>query len=456
MTSPADSSTEPRSDRPSVLARRFEAAPHRTLLGLSLPVLLSLLAEPLTGLVDTAFVSRLGAVPLAALGVATILLSSAFWIFNFLGIGTQTEVSRSFGSADESTARRAWGLALAVALGCGCATTLVGWIGANPLVGWMGAEGPMAEAAVEYLHIRLLGAPFLLATAVAFGALRGTQEMRLPMWIALGVNGANIVLDAVLILGWGLIPGFGIAGAAWATTVSQAVGGLVAVELTSRRLGRPLGGSWREVFNLLVVGRDLFLRTGFLILFLAVATRAATEIGAASGAAHQAVRQVWLMTALALDALAITAQSLAGFYLGSERWSLARRVAGVACSWGLAIGTLIGVAMLLGTEAVVWALVPAEARPAFDGAWWIAAAVQPFNAVTFVTDGLHWAARDYAYLRNAVFVATVLAGAVVLWLPHDPDRGLAWVWLATAGWICVRALFGLVRIWPGVGERSWR
>jgi len=75
----------------------FVRNPHRTLIALSLPVLLSLVAEPLTGLVDTAFVARLGAVPLAALGVATVLLSSVFWIFNFLGIGTQTEVARAEG-----------------------------------------------------------------------------------------------------------------------------------------------------------------------------------------------------------------------------------------------------------------------------------------------------------------------------------------------------------------------
>jgi Na+-driven multidrug efflux pump len=48
-------------------------APHQTMLGFSLPVLPSLVAEPLTGLADTAFVARLGAGPLAALGVATTL-----------------------------------------------------------------------------------------------------------------------------------------------------------------------------------------------------------------------------------------------------------------------------------------------------------------------------------------------------------------------------------------------
>jgi len=56
-------------------AHPFVRAPHRTLIALSFPVLLSLIAEPLTGLVDTAFVAQLGAAPLAALGVGTVALS---------------------------------------------------------------------------------------------------------------------------------------------------------------------------------------------------------------------------------------------------------------------------------------------------------------------------------------------------------------------------------------------
>ncbi|MFQ5418205.1 MAG: MATE family efflux transporter, partial [Myxococcota bacterium] len=76
---------------------------------------MSLIAEPLTGVADTAFIARLGAAPLAALGAATALLSSVFWVFNFLGIGTQTEVAHSLGDAGGLRGRNATGLALALA-----------------------------------------------------------------------------------------------------------------------------------------------------------------------------------------------------------------------------------------------------------------------------------------------------------------------------------------------------
>ncbi len=314
----------------SSVEHSFSRRPHRTLFALSLPVLISLVAEPLTGLVDTFFVARLGALELAALGVAAVMLSSVFWLFNFLGIGTQTEVARSYGAAEPGRASEASTLALALALLLGVALAAVSWPWIEVAARWMGADTSMRGSAVAYLRVRLLGGPATLMMIAAFGALRGLQDMRTPLRIALASNALNIVLDPLLIFGWGFVPALGVAGAAWASTASQylaAVWGLLAVR---RRLGLAVQLHWRDAVRLLQVGRDLFLRTGLLLLFLLLATRVATQSGAASGAAHQAIRQVWLLSALALDALAMSAQSLVGYFLGAGSVAGARRVAAVA------------------------------------------------------------------------------------------------------------------------------
>ena len=82
----------------------------------------------------------------------------------------------------------------------------------------------MQDQAVTYMRIRLFGAPAMLAMLTAFGALRGLQDMRSPLWIALAVNALNILLDALVILGFGPIPGLGIAGAAAASAFAQTAG----------------------------------------------------------------------------------------------------------------------------------------------------------------------------------------------------------------------------------------
>jgi MATE family multidrug resistance protein len=411
----------------------------------------SLVAEPLTGLVDTAFVARLGSPALAGLGVGAALLSSALWVFNFLGIGTQTEVAHALGARDRTRARHVAGLAMALAALIGTAMVALLWPALGVLARGMGASGEVHEAAYVYLEIRLLGGPPMLGMMAAFGALRGLHDMRTPLRIALTSNALNVVLDALLIFGFGPIPALGIAGAAWATVISQWLGGLWALAALRRRLGLPGRLHWRDTRALLVVGRDLFLRTGLFVAFLLLTTRAANRVGAESGAAHQTIRQVWIFTALALDAYAATAQSLVGYFLGARRRDLARRAALLANVWGLATGVALCVGMLLCEDAVARALVPEGARQVFSLAWHMAALAQPLNAVSFVTDGIHWGARDYRYLRNAARSATALGTAALLALDALGHASLAGVWLVTGGWIAIRAGFGWLRLQPGIG-----
>ncbi len=429
----------------------FVRRPHRTLVGLSIPVMFSLIAEPLTGAVDTAFLAQLGAVPAAALGVATMLLSSLFWIFNFLGVGTQTEVARALGEAAPDHARDAAGLALALALSIGVGLALLSWPVLEVAVAFMSTDILVQRASVTYLEIRLIGGPAVLLTMAAFGAMRGLQDMRTPLQIAVAANVINVMLDVVLISGFGPVPAMGVAGAAWAATVGQWVGALWALYAVRRRLGLPPALRWREARSLLRVGRDLTARTGLLLLFIFLGTRAATLSGTEVGAAHQAIRQIWMLSALVLDAFAMTAQSLIGFFHSGNRSDLARRVAGVACVWGLGSGVLLTVGMLASTDIVALLLVPESAREIFPRAWIIAAITQPLNALSFVTDGIHWGTRDYPYLRNAMFTATGVGTLILFAISGEPEAALAWIWWATAVWIAIRTLFGMGRIWPGWG-----
>jgi MATE family multidrug resistance protein len=221
---------------------------------------------------------------------------------------------------------------------------------------------------------------------------------------------------------------------------------VVSAAIVWRRLGirRPRAG---DLGRLLAIGRDMFIRTGLLTLFLVLATRAATRLGDGEAAAHQAIRQVWMFTALFLDAFAITAQSLVGYFVGAGDVAEARRVAATALRWSIGIGVVLGAGLLAATDAVAWALVPDGAVDLFAGAWVIACVSQPINAVSFATDGIHWGTGDFGFLRTAMIAATG-AGAIGLALLSS---SLPAVWAVTAGWIAIRAGLGALRVWPGIG-----
>jgi len=434
----------------------FTSHPHRTLIGLSIPVLISLTAEPITALVDTAFISSLGVIPLAALGVGTTALSSLFWMFNFLGVSTQTEIAQALGKGEPQGAGKTFSLATLLAAVFGLLLIMVFYPAANWLAGILGASGDVQSNAVSYMQIRLFGAPAVLLTLVAFGALRGQQDMRTPLWIAMGVNGLNILLDWLFIFGNGPFPVMGVAGSALASTISQWLGALVVIYLTTRKIGFSLKIEIHEATRLLQVGGDLFIRTGIINLFLAYTTRVANGLGVDSGAAHQVIRQMWVFTALTLDAFAATVQSLVGYFIGQNSLSDAKHVVRVALVWSTGTGIVLGALMWVGRNLVIGWLVPAASATVFLASWSVSAISQPFNSLAFLTDGVHWGTGDYRFLRNATVISSAAVILGTWFLENNQGASLVWVWVLIGIWITLRGGFGLLRIWPGIGKSPFR
>ena len=215
------------------------------------------------------------------------------------------------------------------------------------------------------------------------------------------------------------------------------------------RLGRPDALDWHYARNLFRAGTSLVIRAASLNAFLLLGTRKATLIGAGAGAVHQVVRSVWFFSAFFLDAFAILAQSLVAHFLGRAEIGHARRVALYTLRWSFGCGVAIGVTMILTTSVVRTIWIPLEASALFASPWIIAAACQPISGLTFGTDGVHFGSGDYRFLRNVVITALTLGGSIVIWT--DPGRPFALdaVWWAFGAWTSVRALAGVLRIWPG-------
>ena len=204
------------------------------------------------------------------------------------------------------------------------------------------------------------------------------------------------------------------------------------------------------------IGGDMFVRTGLLTLFMAYTTREANNLGADAGAAHQVIRQMFLFTALALDAFAASAQSLVGYFIGKESTSSARGVSKIGLYWSLGTGSALGLLMWLGRNWVIQWMVPDPSVQLFLGAWLVSAISQPINAVSFLTDGVHWGTGDFAYLRNAMVAASGLGMAGFWILERSGESSLVWIWILITAWNFTRGLFGLIRIWPGVGKSVFR
>lgn len=429
----------------ALFARRYD----REIFALAVPALGALAADPLVSLVDTAFVGRLGAVQLGALGVNASIFSLAFLAFNFLAYGTTPMVGRAVGRGDRAAAGRTVTQAFVLALAIGAAVLIALQIFARPILIAMGAGGELLEPATTYLRIRALAGPAVLLITAGNGAFRGFQNTRTPLLIVLGLNAVNLVLDPLFIFGLG----WGLAGAAWATVIAQWVGAIWFVTLlfvvNRERFEIPLLlPSMPELAPFLKIGWELLARTVALVATMTLATAVAARIGVQAVAAHQVAAQLWLFLALVVDALAIAAQALVAKYVGAGRPAEARAIGDRLLGLGLVLGVGLGLGFwaargwlpgVFTDDPEVIALVLAVFP--------FVAAMQPLNALVFVWDGVFMGVEDFAYLAWAMLISAGTAAAVLL-LVVPMGWGLTGVWWALVLLMGVRAVTLAVRYWP--------
>ncbi|HET6662770.1 MAG TPA: MATE family efflux transporter, partial [Acidimicrobiales bacterium] len=192
----------------------------REIARLAVPAFGALIAEPLYVLTDTAVVGHLGTPQLAGLAVASTVLLTLYAVFIFLAYGTTAAVSRLLGAGDEREAAHQAVQSMWLALFIGLGVIVIGLALSGPLVGAMGAEGAVRANALVYLRISLAGVPAMLLVLAGAGYLRGLQDTRTPLLVAIGTAAANLVIEVALI--YGLNQGIGASALA---TVLAPVGG---------------------------------------------------------------------------------------------------------------------------------------------------------------------------------------------------------------------------------------
>ncbi|MGQ0803550.1 MAG: MATE family efflux transporter [Actinomycetota bacterium] len=417
----------------------------REILRLAVPALGALAVEPLYILVDTAIVGHLGTDPLAGLAVAGGVLVAVFNIFNFLAYSTTAAVARRIGAGDRRAAAEQGIAGVWLAVGLGVALMVLGLVFAPAVIDLMGASSSVAPPALTYLRISLLGAPFMLLMLAGMGYVRGLQDTRSTLVIAVAANVWNLFIEIVLVYGFDL----GIAGSAWGT-VSAQVGAALAYAMLIGRSVRAEGAAVRphaaNIRAVAIVGGQLVLRTGSLLLALTAATAVASRIGDADVAAHQIAFQLWLFLGLALDAVAIAGQAMIGRFLGAGDPEQARAAARRMIEWGGLGGLVLGGLVALARPWLVPLFTddPAVRALALD-VLWLVAALQPLNAVVFVLDGVLIGAGDARYLAGAMasasFFVFIPGAALVLGL----DGTLLWLWVVICLFMAARLVGNAAR-----------
>lgn len=407
------------------------ASEDREILRLAVPAFLALVAEPLFLLADSAIVGHLGTTELAGLGIASAIIGTLISLCVFLAYGTTASVARRIGGGDRTgaLAQGVHGVWLAVLIGAG--TTVLGILGTPVLVGLFGSDAAVAHQAETYLRIALLGAIPLLVMLATTGILRGLQDTRTPVVVAVVANLVNVALNLVLVYGLDL----GIGGSALGTVIAQ-IGSaavlLAVVARAARSAGVGLRPSLTGIRGAGRAGVPLLLRTVTLRAGLLVMTFGATTLGSDDLAAMTIAMTIWTFLAYSLDAIAIAAQALTGRYLGAGDAVATREITGRMLRWGLVSGVVTGLLLAVAAPYAGALFTPDQAvRDLLVPILLVAALAQPVAGVVFVLDGVLIGAGDGAYLARVGLL--VLVGFVpAAWLAVAVGGSSTWLWVAFA------------------------
>lgn len=439
------------------VARAFRRNPRDgAIAAMAIPALGTLAIDPLVSIVDTAWVGRLGTVPLAALAVASAVFGAVFAVFNFVHVTITPLVA---GEVGRGAPERAGGItkgAIVVSLVLGVVLAFVVGSFAEAIVGAFGATGDVFEQSVAYLKVRILALPAMLVVMVGHGVYRGHQDTRTPLYVAIGMNLINLVVDPILIFGAGM----GVVGAAWATVLAQMIAAAVFLVLMfgrdRARFG--LGGGFSGIRGLgmgrlLRDGWPMMLRSVSLLLALTATTYAATQIGTIEVAAHQIALQTWLFMSFVLDSFAVAAMALIGADLGTGRRESARDLANRL----LALGFVAGVALAVGLAVFqpllsgLFGVEPAV-ETALDSIILFVIVLQPITALVYVWDGVGIGTRAFPFMAGAMAVAAVLT-LLTLFMVGSTLVGV-WVSVAVLIFSRLAAWAGWHRWGPLYSERD--
>ncbi|MFD5520942.1 MATE family efflux transporter [Streptomyces sp. NPDC127066] len=411
----------------------------REIVALAVPAFGALVAEPLFVMADSAIVGHLGTAQLAGLGVASALLMTAVGVFVFLAYATTAAVARRVGAGDLRAAIRQGMDGIWLALLIGVAVIAVALPTAPSLMELFGASDSAAPYATTYLRISVFGIPAMLVVMAATGILRGLQDTKTPLYVAVGGFVANAVLNTVLVYGADL----GIAGSAWGTVIAQC--GMAAVYLHvvlrgARRHGASLRPDAAGIRACAQAGTPLLVRTLSLRAILLIATAVAARLGDADMAAHQIILSLWSLLAFALDAIAIAGQAIIGRYLGADDTRGAREACRRMVQWGLVTGLVLGL-LVIAARPLFLPLFSGDSgvRDAALPALVMVAVSQPVCGIVFVLDGVLMGAGDGPYLARAMLLTLAVFTPVALLVPVL-GGGLTALWGAMTLMMTMRML----------------
>ncbi|KAK7258296.1 hypothetical protein RIF29_23869 [Crotalaria pallida] len=421
----------------------------RELLLLSLPALASQAIDPFAQLLETAFIGRLGTLPLASAGVSITIFNIISKLFNIplLSVATSFvahDLSHQHHNHSHKLQLPSLSTALVLALAIGLFEASALFLGSSSFLHLIGVstQNPTHIPARHFLSLRALGAPAVVLSLALQGIFRGFKDTHTPL-LCLGIGNLSSLLLFPLLMYYFKL---GVTGAAISTVLSQYIGTLLMIWRLNKR-AELLPPKLRDLqFGTYIKSGGFLLgRTLAVLSTMTLGTSMAARQGPVAMAAHQICLQVWLAVSLLTDALAASAQALIASSLSRQEYKVVKEITNFVLRIGLLTG--ICLAAILGASFGSLATVftqDSEVLLVVSTVALFVSASQPFNALAYIFDGLHYGVSDFPYAAFSMMVVGAVSSAFLAFAPSI--YGLQGVWMGLTLFMALRVVAGFVRL----------
>lgn len=343
--------------------------PMKLILSFMLPLLFGMLFQQFYNMVDTVVVGKtLGMEALAGVGSTGSINFLVLGLCNGICAGFAIPVAQKFGQRDYDGLRRFVGNMIWLGSGFAFAITLVTTALCRNFLTWMHTPADTFAYAYDYIFLIFLGIPATMLYNLLSGIIRSLGDSRTPLYFLIFSSLLNVVLDVLFIVGFRM----GVAGAGWATLLSQLISGLLclrymAVHFPVLRLRRTdLRIDRRYIRHLLAMGLPMGMQYSITAIGSILLQASVNSLGAAAMAAMTAGSKVSMFAVCPFDAIGSTAATYAGQNIGAGKPERVREGVKDAAILGVSYSVLIlGVVALFGGGLTTLFLDPSD-RAAVD------------------------------------------------------------------------------------------
>ncbi|MFH1006652.1 MAG: MATE family efflux transporter [Candidatus Latescibacterota bacterium] len=330
----------------------------RNIWHLALPMMVGNVLQNAFSLVDMIFVGRLGPSAIAAVGMSGVVLGFLFVVIIGIYTGTVALVSRFIGARSPSEAENVAMQSLFLGGFCFAAVAGIGYPLAPYILQVLGAGEEVVRQGIPYLRISFLGSFAMIFSVVLGSVLRAAGDAITPLKIMVLSTVLNIVLDPLMIFGWGAFPALGVAGSALATVLSTSLGtalllwiflrgrGVVRLRMAHAHVDFPLMGRIIHIGIFASIQAILRNVSGVIL------TRLVTVYGTYAVAAYMISMRLQMMVMMPAFGLAGAVATLVGQNLGAGKPDRAARTAWITAAVGFAIMTVFGIAYILFSRSI--------------------------------------------------------------------------------------------------------